>query len=231
MCEQFFEQLAMSAESYNGRLNHSIERYIAQFNSYSVWLWHIIMIQTGIRPVKHVPGLLNQLDFKRRILWVSDKEERHGQSDGRLIPLSQFLIIAIQNYIDYIKQFAAIYNPICPETLYPIDAILQSEQPLIQIYQKNPKRFIGITPSRVRYQLQDFFSHQDNWLRHQLRSMLIGRVPDHLIRALYGHEHPDQEFMHPMSSSFINQLHQLNPHLDAIAKDLHLKQIEVRLYG
>lgn len=189
------------------------------------------MIQTGIRPVKHAPGLLNQFDFKRRILWVSDKEERHGQSDGRLIPLSEFLVAAIQNYIDYIKQFAAIYNPICPETPYSIDAILRSEQPLIQIYQKNPKGFIGITPSRVRYELQDFFSHQDNWLRHQLRTMLTGRVPDYLICALYGHEHPDQEFMHPMSSSFINQLHQLNPHLDAIAKDLHLKQIEVRLYG
>lgn len=230
-CQQFFNQLAMSAESYNGRLNHSIERYIAQFNSYSTWLWHIIMIQTGIRPVKHAPGLLNQFDFKRRILWVSDKEERHGQSDGRLIPLSEFLVAAIQNYIDYIKQFAAIYNPICPETPYSIDAILRSEQPLIQIYQKNPKGFIGITPSRVRYELQDFFSHQDNWLRHQLRTMLTGRVPDYLICALYGHEHPDQEFMHPMSSSSINQLHQLSPHLDAIANDLHLKQIEVRLYG
>lgn len=230
-CQQFFNQLAMSAESYNGRLNHSIERYIAQFNSYSTWLWHIIMIQTGIRPVKHAPGLLNQFDFKRRILWVSDKEERHGQSDGRLIPLSQFLVTAIQNYIDYIKQFAAIYNPICPKTPYPIDAILQSEQPLIQIYQKNPKGFIGISPSRVRYQLQDFFSHQDNWLRHQLRSMLTECVPDYLICALYGHEHPDQEFMHPMSSGSINQLHQLSPHLDAIADELHLKQIEVRLYG
>jgi hypothetical protein len=61
--------------------------------------------------------------------------------------------------------------------------------------------------------------------------MLTGRVPDYLICALYGHEHPDQEFMHPMSSSSINQLHQLSPHLDAIATDLHLKQIEVRLYG
>lgn len=230
-CQQFFNQLAMSVEGYNGRLNHSIDRYIAQFNSYSIWLWHIIMIQTGIRPVKHAPGLLNQFDFKRRILWVSDKEERHGQSDGRLIPLSQFLVAAIQNYMTYIEQFAAIYNPLCPATPYPINDILQSEQPLIQIYQKNPKGFASITPSRVRYQLQDFFSHQDNWLRHQLRSLLTGRVPDYLICALYGHEHPDQEFMHPMSSSFINQLHQLNPHLDAIAKDLHLKQIEVRLYG
>ena len=162
---------------------------------------------------------------------MADKEERHGQSDGRLIPLSEFLVAAIQNYIDYIKQFAAIYNPICPKTPYPIDAILQSQQPLIQIYQKNPKDFIGITPSRVRYELQEFFSHQDNWLRHQLRSMLTGRVPDYLICALYGHEHPDQEFMHSMSSSFINQLHQLSSHLDAITDELCLKQIEVRLYG
>lgn len=231
MCQQFFNQLAVSAESFNGKLKSHMDRYIAQFNSYSIWLWHITMIQTGIRPVRHAPGLLNQFDFKRRILWVSDKEERHGQSDGRLIPLSKFLIRAIQNYIAYIKHFAAIYNPLYPKTPYPINDILQSEQPLIQLYKKNPKGFTAITPSQVRYQLQDFFSHQDNWLRHQLRSMLTGRVPDYLICALYGHEYPDQELMHPMSSSFINQLHQLSPHLDAIATDLHLKQIEVRLYG
>ncbi|WP_440464410.1 hypothetical protein [Psychrobacter sp. ASPA161_6] len=231
MCQQFFNQLATSAESFNGKLKSHMDRYIAQFNSYSIWLWHIVMIQTGIRPVKHAPGLLHQFDFQRRMLWVSDKEERYAQSDGRLIPLSKFLITAIQNYIIYIKKFAAIYNSLCPAAPYPINDILQSEQPLIQIYQKNPKGFASITPSRVRYQLQDFFSHQDNWLRHQLRSMLTGRVPDYLICALYGHEHPDQEFMHPMSSSFINQLHQLSPHIDAIATDLHLKQIEVRLYG
>ncbi|MBE0445590.1 hypothetical protein [Psychrobacter sp. FME5] len=231
ICKKFFDQIATSAESFNEKLKSHMDRYIAQFNSYSIWLWHIVMIQTGIRPVKHAPGLLHQFDFKRRMLWVSDKEERHAQSDGRLVPLSNFLITAIQNYMTYIKQFAAIYNPLCPAAPYPINDILQSEQPLIQIYQKNPKGFTAITPSRVRYQLQDFFSHQDNWLRHQLRSMLTGRVPDYLICALYGHEHADQEFMHPMSSSSINQLHQLSPHLDAIATNLHLKQIEVRLYG
>ena len=231
MCQQFFNQLAISAESFNGKLKSHMDRYIAQFNSYSIWLWHIVMIQTGIRPVRHAPGLLHQFDFKRHTLWVSDKEERHAQSDGRLIPLSKFLITAIQNYMTYIEQFAAIYNPLCPAASYPINDILQSERPLIQLYKKNPKGFTSITPSQVRYQLQDFFSHQDNWLRHQLRSMLTGRVSDYLICALYGHEHPDQEFMHPMSSSSINQLHQLSPHLDAIATDLHLKQIEVRLYG
>ena len=231
MCQQFFNQLAVSAESFNGKLKSHMDRYIAQFNSYSIWLWHIILIQTGIRPVRHAPGLLHQFDFQRRMLWVSDKEERNTQSDGRLIPLSDFLVTAIQNYMTYIEQFAAIYNPLCPAAPYPINDILQSERPLIQLYKKNPKGFTSITASQVRYQLQDFFSHQDNWLRHQLRSMLTGRVSDYLICALYGHEHPDQEFMHPMSSSSINRLHQLSPHLDAIATDLYLKQIEVRLYG
>ncbi|WP_201525896.1 hypothetical protein [Psychrobacter frigidicola] len=235
-CKQFFNQLADGAESFNGYLKRDpikkYDRYIEQFNAYSVWLWHIVMIQTGIRPVKHAPGLLSQFDFKQSILWVSDKEERNGlQAAGRLIPLSNFLIKAIQNYIAYIKRFAAIHNVIYPNELFPLKAILYSEQPLIQIYSKNPKGFSGITPSKIRYQLKDFFSHQDNWLRHQLRSMLTNKVSEHLICALYGHEHPDQEVMHPMSSLSINELKILSNVLDQVAGELGLKQIEVSVYG
>ena len=35
MCQQFFNQLAVSAESFNGKLESHMDRYIAQFNSYS----------------------------------------------------------------------------------------------------------------------------------------------------------------------------------------------------
>lgn len=235
ICQKFFEQLAGAVESFNGRLTRAVsikqDRYIEQFNAYSIWLWHIIMIQTGIRPVVHAPGLLNQFDFQARLFWVSDKEERQGQSQGRLIPLSQFLITAIQNYIKYIKQFAALHNVIYPSVQFPIDDILNSRQPLIQIFSKNPKGFSGITPSKVRYQLKCFFSHQDNWLRHQLRTLLTNRAPEHLIRALYGHEQPDQEAMHPMSSLSINEIKSLSDYLDDVACELNLKQVEVRIHG
>ena len=234
-CEKFFEQLAGAVESFNGRLMRDLsikqDRYIEQFNAYSIWLWHIIMIQTGIRPVVHAPGLLNQFDFRARLFWVSDKEERQGQSQGRLIPLSQFLITAIQNYIRYIKQFAALHNVIYPSVQFPIEDILNSRQPLIQLFRKNPKGFSGITPSKVRYQLKGFFSHQDNWLRHQLRTLLTNRAPEHLIRALYGHEQPDQESMHPMSSLSINEIKSLSDYLDEVAGELNLKQVEVRIHG
>jgi len=235
ICQKFFDELAEATESYNGRLKRNInirqDRYIEQFNAYSVWLWHIIFIQTGIRPVKHAPGLLNQFDFRQGLLWVSDKEERHGQGQGRLIPLSDFLVTAIQNYIEYIKQFAVMHNSIYPNDQFPINKILNSSQPLIQLFSQNPKGFIGITPSKVRYQIKHFFSHQDNWLRHQLRSLLTNRSPEHLICALYGHEHPDQEAMHPMSSLSINELKELSADLDKVAVEINLRQVEVNVYG
>ena len=132
--------------------------------------------------------------------------------------------------IEYIKEFASLHNVIYPSEQFPIDDILNSRQPLIQIFSKNPKGFSGITPSKVRYQLKRFFSHQDNWLRHQLRSMLVNRAPEHLICALYGHEHPDQEAMHPMSSLSINELKGISNYLDEIAYELNLKQVEVTIY-
>ncbi|MGE6343412.1 hypothetical protein [Psychrobacter nivimaris] len=235
ICQKFFDELAEAVESYNGRLKRNInirqDRYIEQFNAYGVWLWHIIFIQTGIRPVKHAPGLLNQFDFRQGLLWVSDKEERQGQGQGRLIPLSDFLVIAIQNYIEYIKQFAVMHNSIYPNDQFPINNILNSSQPLIQLFSQNPKGFTGITPSKVRYQIKNFFSHQDNWLRHQLRSLLTNKSPEHLICALYGHEHPDQEAMHPMSSLSINELKELSADLDKVAVELNLRQVEVNVYG
>lgn len=234
VCQKFFEELADAVESFNGRLIRDLsikqDRYIEQFNTYSIWLWHIIMIQTGIRPVVHAPGLLNQFDFRARLFWVSDKEERQGQSQGRLIPLSQFLITAIQNYIEYIKQFAALHNVIYPSVQFPIEDILNSRQPLIQLFSKNPRGFSGIKPSKVRYQLKGFFSHQDNWLRHQLRTLLTNRAPEHLICALYGHEQPDQEAMHPMSSLSINEIKSLSDCLGKVACELNLKQVEVRIH-
>lgn len=235
ICQKFFEQLAGAVESYNGRLTRAVsikqDRYIEQFNAYSIWLWHIIIIQTGIRPVLHAPGLLNQFDFQARLFWVSDKEERQGQCQGRLVPLSQFLITAIQNYREYIKQFAALHNVIYPSVQFPIEDILNSRQPLIQLFSKNPRGFSGITPSKVRYQLKSFFSHQDNWLRHQLRTLLTNRAPEHLICALYGHEQPDQEAMHPMSSLSINEIKSLSDYLDEVACELNLKQVGVSVYG
>lgn len=234
-CREFFYRLSNAVESYNGKLRHDLDirndRYIEQFNCYSVWLWHIIIIQTGMRPTVHAPGVLNQIDFDRKLIWISDKEERNNQACGRLIPLSDFLLTAIKNYLVYLAEFSAIHNTFYANHKFPFDEIKSSEQPLIMLFDRNPRKFAGINASKVRYQTREFLTHQDNWLRHQLRTMLTDKVPEHLICALYGHEHPDQEIMHPMSSLSINELKALSTHLDDVAIQLNLKQVEVTLHA
>lgn len=236
VCSRFFSHLNTHVQDYNGRLIRDAkigrDTYIEQFNAYSLWLWHIIQIQTGIRPVNDVPGYLHQFNFMHDIYWVSDKAIRKGDDGGRLIPISHFLKIALQNYLIYLKQFASLHNPIYPNHQLPIEEILQSQIPLLQVFSYNPKGFVAISPGRIRRLLGNFLTHQDNWLRHQLRSMLTNKVDEVYICALFGHEHADQEVFHPMSSSSIMPYKStLAAHLDEVAQELQLTQVEVTLYG
>lgn len=233
VCGQFFALLAEQVHGDKQQLNHGVndreDEYIKQFNAYSLWLWHIIQIQTGIRPVNDAPGLLNQFNFNHDIYWVSDKSIRQGKDYGRLIPISSFLKTAIKNYISYIEHFASVHNPLYPEHKLEIDQILHSKVPFLQIFSLNPKKFMPITPRRIRGIVGKALPHQDNWLRHQLRSMLTNEVNELYICALFGHEHADQEIFHPMSSERINQYRkELLLQLDRVAKKLDLKQVEIK---
>lgn len=235
VCQQFFEQLAKTIENYNGNLyrnfKNNTDTYIEQFNYYSLWLWEIIQIQTGIRPVNDAPGLLNQFDFDQGLYWVSDKAMRQNSYQGRLIPISDFLKTALQRYIGFLKQFASIHNPLYPQHQLAIEDILESKLPFLQIFSFNPKGFIAISPSRIRNLLGNFLPQKDNWLRHQLRAMLTDRVAELYIRALFGHEHVDQEILHPMSSLPLSDYKKLATDLDDIASRLALRKVEVKLYG
>lgn len=236
VCGKFFALLADNVQGDSRQLNRGKndreDEYIKQFNAYSLWLWHVIQIQTGIRPVNDVPGFLNQFNFSHDMYWVSDKSIRQGKDYGRLIPISHFLKTALKNYISYIKHFASEHNSLYPEHRLEIDKILQSEISLLQIFSFNPKKFMPITPRRIRSAVGNALPHQDNWLRHQLRSMLTNEVDELYICALFGHEHADQEIFHPMSSVSINQYREeLLPQLDRVVQKLDLKQVEVRRYG
>jgi len=236
-CVKFFKILSDHVQAYNGRFirdaKNGTDSYIEQFNAYSLWLWHLIQIQTGIRPVNDAPGYLHQFNFMHDIYWVSDKAIRQGgEDDGRLIPISHFLKIALQNYLIYLNQFASLHNPIYPKHQLPIEEILQSQLPLLQVFSHNPKGFVAVSPGRIRGLLGGFLTHQDNWLRHQLRSMLTNKVDEVYICALFGHEHADQEMFHPMSSSSIMPYKSvMAAHLDEVACELQLMQVEVTLHG
>jgi hypothetical protein len=236
VCSNFFALLAEHVHADKRLLSHGTnaneDEYIKQFNAYGLWLWHVIQIQTGIRPVNDAPGFLNQFNFSHDMYWVSDKSIRQGKDHGRLIPTSNFLKTALKNYINYIKHFASVHNPLYSDHRLNINKILQSEEPFLQIFSLNPKKFMPITPKRIRNTVGKALPHQDNWLRHQLRSMLTNELDEVYVCALLGHEHADQEIFHPMSSLSINQYRtELLPQLDHVVQKLDLKQVEIKRHG
>lgn len=231
VCQKFFQELVTHVEKYNDVSNQSLSIHedfsIKQFNAYGLWLWHVLQLLTGIRPVNDAPGFLNQFNFKQKLLWVSDKANKGNSREGRLIPLADFVITAVQNYVAYLQRFASKHN--VQHAKYPldIDDIFQSKKPFLTFFNYNPLGFIAYKPSRVQSLLGGFLRHQDNWLRHQLRSLLTNRADETLICAIFGHEHPEQELMHPFSSASMSDLKIIKTHLDDIAKELTLKQVEV----
>ena len=234
--QQFFQELADWVTSYNGKKSKNTpngDEYILQFQAYTIWLWFVILLLTGMRPVNHAPGFLNQINLKQKIMWVSDKEVRQTEKkinkggDGRLIPMCDFLITALENYMKFIQRFATQHNITGTAKPFHLQDILQSQLPLLQFYNFHKKTFESIKPKSVSNYLKDFIQHQDNWLRHQTRTMLTGKTSETLINALYGHEYADQEAWHPFSSLPINEFKSLRNQLQQIAVSLHLEQIEV----
>lgn len=228
--KRYFAELANWVTSYNGRKfkdSPSGDEYLLQYQAYTLWLWCIFMLLAGLRPVNDAPGYLNQINIEYQLLWVSDKEIRSSDSGGRLIPMCDFLIHALQNYLNFIRQFAFQHNVAGLSNSYPLEEILTSKRPLLQLYNFKRKKFENIKPRTVGNALKDFLPHQDNWLRHQARTLLTGKVDENLICAFFGHELADQEFWHPFSSMSLNAYKTLRNAVENMANHLELEQLEV----
>ncbi len=207
---------------------HTFQTMTGHFNAYTTWLWHVIMLLTGIRPVKHAPGFLKQINLDYKLLWVSDKA-KDTKDPGRLIPICDFLSTAIKNYIAFLRRFTSRFNLLFPSQAFPIERVLNSETTFLQIHTYDG--FWPIKPSNISRELRSFWHHEDNWLRHQLRSQLTRRCPEYLLQAMFGHEDWDIQMFEADSCASISELHALTPALDEVAKDLNLQQIDVKLYG
>ncbi|MDE2421346.1 MAG: hypothetical protein KGO49_09235 [Gammaproteobacteria bacterium] len=217
--------------------------HIDKFNYYSIWLWHVVLLLTSCRPVNHAPGMLNQIDLKSRLLWLSDKEGRNSAANGRFLPVCEFLAQAIADYLSFLKQFYERYNFLGIDTFDSIQNIFNSSHPLINLFIKANNRqlqdsrlhlYAGyvlepITPGLVKDNLEHSFPLPLNWTRHFGRYYLANKaVKTHLIDALFGHEAPNQEALHPFSSVPINELKSVADIYQQMAIELKLEGISLK---
>jgi len=197
-----------------------------QFNEYSLYMWHLFLLLTSIRPVNHAPGNLDQINTKAGLIWISDKENRTTGSSGRFIPLCPFLIEAIDDYKKYLENFNFIYGSVDLTTNILIRDILSNKRPLLHLYKE---KWLPITPSLVKSRMSKIFPLPLNWGRHFGRDYLsnTSKVPVYLIDSIFGHEPPDQEFLNPFSSTGINDLKKVANAYQEMAQELQLERMNI----
>jgi hypothetical protein len=216
----FFDQMRL--------LLLSKSEHIEQFNCYAIWMWHIFMILTSCRPVSHMPGMLNQIDLRAKLIWLSDKEGRITGSSGRFIPLCKFLELALNDYLAYLHDYLHSYGATDDKANLVLSKILSSEMPLLNIYIDGDLH--PLTPKLVSDYVQNIFPFPLNWPRHFGRYYLYEKQLDvTLIDAIFGHEAPAHEALHPYSAVSMHDIKSAAIFYDQMAADLHLKQVKVHV--
>ena len=133
---------------------------LEMFNHYNIWLWHILLLFTAARPVNGFPGFLKNFDLKQQWLWVSDKEIHSRTNDGRLIPLCDFAVQEVRQFIGYLKEFKQLH----PEHQSHIQEILSSKKPLLSVYQQG--EWQELSPRLISSFTHVMELNHANWLRH-----------------------------------------------------------------
>lgn len=187
---------------------------IATYNHYNIWLWHILLLFTGARPVKDFPGLLKDFDLDQGWLWVSDKEIHGRNDDGRLLPLCVFLSNELKCYLKYLRSNAASLEAHIENSSQHISGIFDSQKPLLGIFIDG--QWQSLSPAIVAQFTEDMQLEQANWLRHTTRGFLTDKAEEPLILALFGHEKNQQEMGNAYSSLPLNTYRTLANTLDGM---------------
>ncbi|WP_313036314.1 hypothetical protein [Acinetobacter sp.] len=186
--------------------------FVAYYNHYNIWLWHILLLFTGARPVKEFPGLLKDFDLDQGWLWVSDKEIHGRHEDGRLLPLCRFLQQQLKCYLDTLKNCMAGLAFDIDDAAQQFEDILESRKPLLGVF--IDQQWQALSPAIVAQFTDGMQLEQANWLRHTTRAFLTDRVDETLILALFGHEKHQQEIGNEYSSLALNRYKTLGKSLD-----------------
>lgn len=199
--------------------------YIDKFNAYSLWLWHVSLILTSVRAVEGAPGFLKQFNLSRKIAWIQDKEERVTTNAQRLVPICDFLVKAIQDYLEFLSKFSAKFGRLNPALAQQIEQILQSKRPLIN-WLDTKGNMASMRPAIIQKQLAENFKFKADWTRHVgQRFLLEQQVDEAIISAIFAHEMFGQETWQKHSSMSMGDIIAVRHVYDDLAQKLQLQQI------
>ncbi|RYL29666.1 hypothetical protein [Acinetobacter piscicola] len=201
------------------------EDWIGKFNHYSIWMWNILLLFTSARPVADFPGFLKNFNLKRKIFYVSDKEVGGRQGDGRIIPLCDFLVQEVQNFVCFLNNIKHYFGKNEMQMGQHIQDILDSKKPLLSLCIDGVWK--SLSPAIVKnFHLELGLNHA-NWHRHTARAFLTDKISEPEILALFGHEQMQQEAAHPFSSLSFSQYSKIADVLQQMKAAFQIPEINI----
>lgn len=174
----------------------TFDRY-TRFQLFTIWFWHYALIMTGCRPVSGAPGTLSNVDRKLNFLTVSDKENRLSVTAERIIPITDQFIRVMDIYIDEC-QFIYEQSLISQAFSKGSEQLVDKEKPILNVFIDNA--WTPVDRKIMNRLMNQSWLFDANWHRHYFRGIMSDLDVDHyVLKAVMGHELPDQEWLHPYS--------------------------------
>lgn len=142
-------------------------------NIFTDYLYLMLAISTGYRPVREPFGRLEQIDTRTRKYFISDKEN-HKDSNGRFIYLPKIVIQQLEVFIRYLKYLISIFGRLDNPISEILSNIIESKSGLITYLvfdiNDNTASQIHINNVYIHERLSKIVNLPLNWPRHYIRS-------------------------------------------------------------
>jgi hypothetical protein len=169
-----------------------IARIVDFHNSYSLYIYRLICLASGYRPVVGACGRISDICLDSGKYWISDKERRE-RVVARMIVLPEIAIQQVENYIGHLDSFHFFAHSQIHEVTDHIALIKAGHADMLFFIDEG--QVIQISPKTLKPYMTEQFPVAPNWHRHFLRSFLMTRenISPSLIDCFMGHEEMGQE--------------------------------------
>lgn len=142
-------------------------------NIFTDYLYLMLAISTGYRPVREPFGRFEQIDTRTRKYFISDKEN-HKDSNGRFIYLPKIVIQQLEIFIRYLKSLISIFGRLDNPISDILKNTIESKSGLITYLafdmNDNTASQIHINNVYIHERLSKIVNLPLNWPRHYIRS-------------------------------------------------------------
>ena len=143
-------------------------------NSFMDYLYILMSIASGYRPVTEPFGRLSDIDTRTGLYFISDKEMQTG-TIGRFIYLPQVVCQQVDEYIKYIKANSILFNKLGRNIGQIYTEIFNSNVGLISYLKldevTNTVIELQLDKSLIKKRMSSHISLPLNWHRHFIRSL------------------------------------------------------------